>query len=112
MRDFEVIVRNGVAKFVFETFFFLADLLKVFDIEPIRYLNIALIALLEVDCEPYRHMDRSRSLKRPKRTRDELKLRTSKAWKDLDHFVLSEKLVFCWCPISRLIHYSKARTIF
>ena len=52
MGDFEIIIRNGVAKFVFEALFLLADLLKVFNIEPVWHLDIAFIALLEVDSEP------------------------------------------------------------
>ena len=53
--DFEVVVRDAVAKSVFDALFLVADLLKVFYVEPVRDLDVTFVALLEVNSKPEWH---------------------------------------------------------
>ena len=52
VRYLQIVVGDAVAKLVFELLFLLTDLLQVFDVEPVRHLDVALIPLFEVHCEP------------------------------------------------------------
>ena len=52
VRDFKIVVWNGIAKLIFELLFFCAHLLKEFNVEPVGYLNVTFITLFEVYSEP------------------------------------------------------------
>ena len=52
VRYLQIVVGNAVTKLIFKLLFFLADLLQVFDVEPVGHLNVAFIPLLEVHSEP------------------------------------------------------------
>ena len=50
--DLQIVVGDAVTELIFELFFFLADLLQVFDVEPVGHLNVTFIPLLQVHGEP------------------------------------------------------------